>query len=31
MEKNETNVKVPLLSKFAYGMGDVDVTSAGCL
>lgn len=23
MEKNETNVKVPLLSKFAYGMGDV--------
>ena len=27
----ETNIKVPFLSKLAYGFGDVAATSAGCL
>ena len=31
MEQKNTDVRVPLISKIAYGMGDVDATLAGCL
>lgn len=31
MEQKKTDVKVPLISKIAYGMGMWDVISVGCL